>query len=142
MINNKSIPCRRLGKRAHRLGATAVEFAVVAPLVFFFFFAAMEFCRVAMIRHTCDNAVYEAARRAIIPGGTATEASNQATAVLASLGVNSATVNITPAVLSSTTRDVTVRVTVPLDGNSYGPTKFFAGKTITRELTMRREGVR
>ncbi len=47
-----------------------VEFAIVAPLLFFLFFASMEFCRVAMIRHTADNAVYEGCRVGIIPGAT------------------------------------------------------------------------
>ncbi len=55
-----------------------VEFAIVAPLLFLFFFAAMEFCRVAMIRHTADNAVYEGCRVGIIPGATVDEAKAEA----------------------------------------------------------------
>ncbi len=42
-------------KRARR-GATLVEFALVVPILFLLFFAAVEFARVAMIRHTVDNA--------------------------------------------------------------------------------------
>jgi Flp pilus assembly protein TadG len=119
-----------------------VEFAIVAPLLFFFFFAAFEFCRVAMIRHTADNAVYEAARVAIIPGATATKAREEATLILNSLGLNNVNVTVTPAVIDRDTEQVTVRVQVPLDGNSFVPNEFFSGKTIQRELTMQREGVR
>ena len=46
-----------------RPGATLLEFAVVVPLLFLCFFAAFEFCRVAMIQHTADNAVYEGCRK-------------------------------------------------------------------------------
>ena len=63
---------KRVSQR--RTGAVMVEFVIVAPLLFLFFFAAFEFCRVAMIRHTADNAVYEGARIGIIPGATADEA--------------------------------------------------------------------
>lgn len=95
-----------------------------------------------MIRHTADNAVYEGARRAIIPGGTATDARDQAALVLRSLGVNNVNITITPATIARDTPQVTVRVNIPLDSNSFVPNQFFAGKSIQRELTMQREGVR
>ncbi len=119
-----------------------VEFAIVAPIVFLLFFASLEFCRVSMIRHTADNAIYEGARRAMIPGGTAAEAHDTTAAVLSTLGVNSVNITVTPATIDKTTREVTVRVRIPLDGNSFVPNQFFAGKSIERELTMLREGVR
>ncbi len=128
-------------RSATRRGATAVEFAIVAPIVFLLFFASFEFCRVAMIRHTADNAVYEGARRAIIPGGTAADARDQAALVLSSLGVNNVNITVTPATIDRDTPEVTVRVRIPLDSNSFVPNQFFAGQVIQRELTMRREGV-
>ena len=62
-------------KRIHsnRRGAAAVEFAMTAGLAFFFFFAALEFCRVSMMRHTVQNALYEGARIGIVPGATASD---------------------------------------------------------------------
>ncbi len=51
-----------------------VEFAICFPLLLLFFFAAFEFCRANMIRQTADNAAYEGARRAIVPGATAEDA--------------------------------------------------------------------
>jgi Flp pilus assembly protein TadG len=119
-----------------------VEFALVCPIVFMMFFASIEFCRVAMIRHTADNAIYEGARRAIIPGGTAAEAHDTAVAILTTIGANSVSVVVSPNLITPTTREVTVRATVPLDNNSYLPSLFFARRTINCELTMLREGGR
>ncbi len=132
---------RRPASRRDRRGATMVEFAVTAPIVFLFFFAAFEFCRVAMIRHTADNAVYEAARIAIIPGGTAADARTEAERVLGTIGVTNYNIQIRPAQIQRDTPEITVQVDVPLDQNSFVPNQFVAGRSIRRELTMRREGV-
>ncbi len=119
-----------------------VEFALVVPIVFILFFAAVEFSRVAMIRHSMDSAVYEAARSAIIPGGTSTGAQDEARRILAIIGVSRPTIVVSPSRIDRDTPQVTVRITVPLDANSYGPQQYFAGSSITRELTLRREGIR
>jgi hypothetical protein len=124
-----------------RAGATVVEFALVVPLVLMFAFAAIEVARVVMIRHSVDNAVYESARLAIVPGGTAADARNETQRLFTVIGITDFLVEVVPPVLAPETPDVTVRVTVPLDSNSYFPQQFFAGRTIRRELTMRREGI-
>ena len=124
-----------------RVGATVVEFALVVPLVLMLAFAAIEFARVVMIRHSVDNAVYESARLAIVPGGTAADARNETQRLFSVIGITDFLVEVVPPVLAPETPDVTVRVTVPLDSNSYFPQQFFAGRTIRRELTMRREGL-
>ncbi len=126
----------------NRKGAAMVEFAIVAPILFLFFFAAFEFCRASMIRHTADNAVYEGARAAIIPGATAGEAQAEASLILNSLGLTNTTITVSPAALDADTEEVTVRVRVPLDDNSFLPNLFVGGVEIDRELTMVREGVR
>jgi len=106
-----------------------------------FAFAAIEVARVVMIRHSVDNAVYESARLAIVPGGTAADARNETQRLFTVIGITDFLVEVVPPVLAPETPDVTVRVTVPLDSNSYFPQQFFAGRTIRRELTMRREGI-
>ncbi|MCG8448622.1 MAG: pilus assembly protein [Pirellulales bacterium] len=55
-------------RRQHRAGATATEFAIVAPIFFLFIFVSFEFSRLNVIRHTADSAAYEAARQAMVPG--------------------------------------------------------------------------
>ncbi|MCM2373497.1 TadE/TadG family type IV pilus assembly protein [Aporhodopirellula aestuarii] len=133
-------PSTSASRRAKRTGAVAVEFAVVAPLLFMFFFAGFEFCRVAMIRHTVDNAVYEGARRGIVPGGTNGEVRTEAERVLSTIGLRNFSLSVTPAVFDDETDEITVRLTVPLDVNTFVPAQYFVGKEIQRELTMRREG--
>ncbi len=127
--------------KRHRRGATMVEFALVVPIVFILFFAAVEFSRVAMVRHTIDNAVYEAARVAIVPGGTAADVTAEARRVLSTVGIVSPSIQVTPATILRSTPQVTVRISVPMNANSYVPPQYFAGSVITRELTLRREGV-
>lgn len=117
-----------------------VEFAVTAPIVFLMFFAAFEFCRVAMIRHTVDNAVYEAARASIVPGSTAGQARAKAREILSTLGLQRANIRVTPRVLEPETPEVTVRIRVPIDGNTFAPSQFFNGRRIERTLTLSREG--
>ena len=119
-----------------------VEFAICVPLVFLLFFAAMEFCRVAMIRHTADNAVYESCRVGIIPGATVAEVQAEATRVMGTVGAVNVDLTISPPVIDRETEEVTVRVEVPLDDNSFVPNQFVTGRSIIRELTMRREGIR
>jgi len=128
----------RLGNA--RRGTVMVEFAVVAPLLFLFLFAGFEFCRVAMIRHTVDNAIYEGARRGIIPGGTSAEVTAEAERVLSTIGLTTFSLNVSPALIDDTVDEITVRLTVPLDANTFVPAQYFIGQEITRELTMRREG--
>ena len=134
---------RKQKKRANeRRGAAMVEFAIVAPIVFLLFFAAFEFCRANMIRHTVDNAVYEAARVGIVPGATAAEAQQEAQRILTTIGIVDFSIQVTPGVIDEDTEQVTVRVQVPFDGNSFIPNSFLNGKSVDRELTMVREGVR
>ncbi|TWT55145.1 TadE-like protein [Rubripirellula amarantea] len=128
--------------RRNRRGAAAVEFALVVPVVFLLFFAALEFTRVAMIRHTADNAVYEGCRVGIIPGATSDEVRQTATDIMATLGVTNVTVDVQPGNIDRDTDEVTVSIDIPLDANAYVPNQFVAGKTVTRRLTLRREGIR
>ena len=119
-----------------------LEFAVVSPLLFLCFFAAFEFCRVAMLEHTAGNAVYEGCRKAIIPGGTSREAINEASRIMTTLGITHFNIRVNPLQIHSSTSSVTVRIEVPLNENSFVPNQFVAGKSIVRELTLTREGSR
>jgi Flp pilus assembly protein TadG len=129
-------------RKTARQGAVAVEMAITSGLVFFFFFASLEFCRVAMMRHTVEHALYEGARQGIIPGATVGEVETKARSVLRTIGVGSANVTVTPAVLDNSTREVSVRIQMPLDQNLFAPAFFFRGKSIDRTFVMQREGIR
>jgi Flp pilus assembly protein TadG len=117
-----------------------VEFAIVVPILFLFFFAGFEFCRVSMIRHTVDNAVYESARRGIIPGATSSDVRGEAERILSTIGLNVFDIQVSPGTIDDETEELTVAITVPLDANTFVPAQYFIGKQTRRELTMRREG--
>ncbi len=135
----------RLRSRLHlgyRPGAVMVEMAITSGLLFLFFFAALEFSRVAMIRHSVENALYEGARKGIVPGATPAEMQTAARSILLKVGVTGATIDVSPAIIENSTREVSVRIRLPLDQGLYAPANFFRGKSLDRTLVMQREGIR
>jgi Flp pilus assembly protein TadG len=125
--------------RRNRQGAVVTEFAICAPLLFFFFFASLEFSRVNMIRQSVENAVYEGARRGIVPGATAANCRTAAQAVLNSISASGATINVVPSTITKDTPQVTVEVTVPVNNNSWVFPVFFEGRNISSSMTLNRE---
>jgi Flp pilus assembly protein TadG len=128
----------RLRHNARR-GATAVEFALTAPIFFLFLLAAFEFGWLNVIRHTADNAAYEAARTAIVPGATAAEARTKANRLLRIVGTRGANVTITPDPVTSDTDEVTVAIDIPMRRNGLVVPKFTRRSTITASATLRTE---
>jgi len=142
MIKHLMTSSRYLGSnRRHeaRTGAVAVEFAITAPIFFLFMLAAFEFGWLNVMRHTADNAAYEAARTAIVPGATAAEALAKATSLLNVVGARGATINITPSNITNSTTAVTVAVDLPMSSNGL-ITPRFTGKTVLHSVaTLRTE---
>jgi Flp pilus assembly protein TadG len=122
-----------------RRGATAVEFAIVAPVFFLLLMASFEFSRLNVIRHTADNAAYEAARHAMVPGATAAEAVDKANSILAVVGTRGAKVTINPTALGPDVDSINVRVDVPLGQNGWIVPRFTKSKTLTAQSTLRTE---
>lgn len=129
-------------RRADRRGATLVEFAIVAPLFFLVVLTMFEFTRLNVLRHTADNAAYEAARAAMVPGSNAASAKRKARQLLNIVGAQGAKIRVTPAKITQDTEEVTVTVSVPLNRNGWVAPKFTKGKTFTASSTMRTERVR
>jgi Flp pilus assembly protein TadG len=69
---------RLLKNQAKRTGATAVEFAFMAPFVFLILFGILEYCRYIMVRNVTENAVREGARYALARTDTLQTGINQA----------------------------------------------------------------
>lgn len=139
-VNHTSETSVRCARR--RRGATMVEMAITSGLVFFFFFAALEFCRVSMIRHSVENALYEGARHGIVPGATENEIESVARSVLSRIGVSGANIDVSPKKIRNSTPEVSVRIRLPLDRGLFAPALFFVGKSIDRTLVIQREGAR
>jgi Flp pilus assembly protein TadG len=122
-----------------RRGTAVVEFAFAAPVLFLTIFTSIEFARVHMIRHTVGNAAYEAARRGIVPGVTASDVRDEANLLLSSASIANATVTVTPSTIQPTTPEISVSISVPLNDNGWIAPLFFGGKTVAATTTLSRE---
>ncbi|MEM8946422.1 MAG: TadE family protein [Planctomycetota bacterium] len=128
-------------KRPQRRGATVVEFAIVAPVFFLLLLVSFEFSRLNVIRHTADNAAYEAARIGMVPGATAAEAVAEANRIMNITGARGTRVTVNPANLGPDTTQITVTVDVPMDQNGIVTPAFTSGQTMTSQATLRAERV-
>ena len=136
---------RRLA-RGKRLGAAAVEFAVVAPLFFLLVFGMVEFGRMVMIQQVITNASREGARKAVLDGATSSNVKSSVVTYMSNGGVTIATSNVTvnPTDPSTATAGspVTVTVSVPFSQVSWLPSPMFLGsRQMTASTVMRREAV-
>jgi Flp pilus assembly protein TadG len=130
---------RRSSNNVLRSGAAAVEFALVAPIFFVLLIAAFEFGRLNVVRHTADNAAYEAARTAMVPGATAAEARAEATRLLNIVGARGATITVTPETLDSSVGEVNVTIDVPMNLNGWIAPRFTRTSVIHATSTLRTE---
>ena len=116
-----------------------VEMALTLPLLLLIVMISIEFGRMNIIRHTVDNAAYEAARRGIVPGATAADVESRAREIMGAVGARGVAVTVTPSVIDLNVAEVNVLVEVPADTNGFIAPKFFSGKTMAGNCTMSRE---
>jgi Flp pilus assembly protein TadG len=128
-------PCLPVRRR----GALTVEFALTVPILFLVFFGLVEFCRFNMVRHGVDSAVYEGARRGIVPGAQASDVRTATQRILDSVSVVGATIDVQPTVINADTETVTVSITVPFNSNGWVVPKFLSSATLERSCTLSRE---
>ncbi len=131
----------RRSRQSDRHGASVVEFALVAPVFFLVILAMFEFSWLNVIRHTADNAAYEAARRAIVPGATAAEATAEATRILRAVGARGAQITINPETIASDTRRVQVSIDIPMRDNALTFPRSTGDVVMHAESTLRTERV-
>lgn len=133
---------RPLISQPARAGALTVEMAFALPVLFLLVLGAVDFARLNMLRNSAENAAYEAARRAIVPGATATQASDAAKKVLKAVGASNYTVTVTPATLTEDTTTVTVKVEIPLKNNAWMASAAKTSKVLSKSCTMTREKIK
>jgi Flp pilus assembly protein TadG len=101
--------------------------------------AAFEFGWMNVMRHTADNAAYEAARAAMVPGASAADATAKASSILKIVGARGAKISITPAAITPSTKEVTVDVDVPMSSNALVLPRFTSKTILHSESTLRTE---
>lgn len=125
--------------RAARSGVSAVEFALIAPLLFMVFFASIEFSRLNHVVNTVANAAYAGCRRGIVPGATVASAKAEAEAILSAGLIKDATITVSPDPLVSSSPTVSVTVSAPMNSNGWAPPTFTRNKVISRTCKLTRE---
>lgn len=133
---------RRSDPSDARAGSVTVETAIVLPVLFAIMFASVDCARLNMLRNSAQNAAYEGARSAIVPGASAADAKSAANKVLNAVGVKNYTVAVSPTTITSTTDKVTVTITVPLMNNSWMASSAKTTKNLVRSCTMTIEKTR
>lgn len=119
--------------------AAAVEMAMVLPVLTLFFFAQVELVRLNNIRNSVYLAAYEGARAGLLPGATVSDIQNRCNIILNAVGTLNATITVSPTTITSTTEEISVTVTVPLDDNGWILPTFAGGKVLTATVTLERE---
>jgi Flp pilus assembly protein TadG len=150
----------RCPRAARRTGATAVEFALVAPILFIFILGIIEFNRAFMVQGLLTDAARHGSRKAIIAGATTQQITDAAKNYLTDVGISTESVqvtindgngNVTEAQNVPSYTEITVNVSVDagsvswlpagvqvwLPGVGYIPISISG--TLTGQFTMRRE---
>jgi Flp pilus assembly protein TadG len=133
-------------RTASRRGAAAVEFAVVAPLLFLLVFGTLEFGRAMMSLDLLANAARAGARTGALPNKSNSDVQDSVLNVLNGVGVKGATVSVevngkAGDVASAAQGDsVTVSASVPFAKVSWlGQPLFLGETTLSQKMTMRKE---
>ena len=114
-------------KTNRRHGAVAVEFAIAISILLMLVFASIEIVRLNMLRHSVEQASYQAARKGIIIGAKSNDVKQEATDHLAKLNVIGGTVTVNPDTITDDTEVIQVNVSVPVTGNSWVSPVYFFG---------------
>jgi Flp pilus assembly protein TadG len=129
-------------RRTRRWGASATEFAVVAPVFFLMIVGFIEFGRALMVQQVLVNASRVGARQAITTSATTASVTTAVQNYTSGVAVPGVSVSVTPnpsgAAPGST---ITVTTTVPFTSVSWMASPWFlGGKTLTASSKMRKEG--
>jgi Flp pilus assembly protein TadG len=129
------------GGRGKRTAASAVEFALVAPVMLLFVLGIIEFGRLMMVEQILTNAAREGCRRAVLDNSTESDARAVVNNYLSNSGISGGTMapisNLSTAKAGDT---ITVTVSVPFDNVSWFPVaRWLQGKTLSASVVMRKE---
>jgi Flp pilus assembly protein TadG len=134
---------RKVGRG--RSGTTAVELAILAPLLIALIMGQIESSRLGMVMQLLTTAAREGCRVAVLNGSTQTDVQDRVNAVLSGSGISVGTVTPTcPSPYTWTTAPqgtaITVTLSVPYAQVSWlGTPFFFNGATVTASATLSSE---
>ncbi len=129
-------------RRAPRRGAAALEFAVVAPLLFMLILGLIEFGRLMMVQEVLTNGAREGARQAVLPHATQSDVTTTVQNYMTANMVSGYTLTNTDPATASGGSNVTVTVSVPYANVSWlpaGVVRWSGEQTLTARVVMRKE---
>ena len=120
----------------------AVEFAVIAPLLFLVILASVEFCRAMMVVQSLEEAARSGCRVAILNGTTAADIESEVDRILAPAGIEIYDVATQPVDITTAERfaPVSVSVSAAFENMSWVPLpNYLNGKTYQSTCTLPKE---
>ncbi len=146
MIAPRRFPNNPRCQPSRRQGAAVVEFAIVAPLLFFCIVLPMfEFGSGMMVAELVTNAARAGARVGILPGNTNAAVTATVNSNLSAQGISGATISVlvdgTQADVSTGTigTPITVTVSIPYSSIAWVPGQFLNGLNLTGTQTLPHE---
>lgn len=123
----RHLQSKRIDARQSRRGTAAVEFSICAVVLVLLVFGGIELARASMLQHIADHAAYVAAREVIVPGADASTAIGKANDYMSKLGINGASITVTPSTITESDSVVQVSVEIPGAGNLWVTPQFMLG---------------
>jgi len=128
-----------------RKGAAAMEFAVVAPIMFMMILAMIELGRGLMVVHMLTNAARNGCRAGVVEGKSNADVISAVNTALKPVGISSDTVTVqvndgSGDVINAQAGDeLTVVVRVPTSSVSWVPVTQYLSPSLSGQYTLRRE---
>lgn len=131
-----------------RRGATAVEFAFVAPVFFVTVLGIVELGRACMVGDQLTEAARRAARQGVVEGTSSATIKKAATDYLGNVGINGESVQISindapvdtvEAASMPAYTEITVVISIPVGSCTWVPGGQFLSGSLSGQYTMRRE---
>ena len=127
-------------KRKSRGGAAAVEFAMVAPLLFLMVWGCIELTRYNLMKNVTYHAAFESARIGVKPGATVEDIIAEATFQMKYV-CDECTVTVTPSEIDMNTAEITVSVQVDIRQQGLVAVQYFDNPILEASFTIRRDNV-
>ncbi len=124
-----------------RKGIAAVEFAIVAPIVFLLIFGGIEAASVIQLRSSIQNAARECARHSITPNATTESCQTLAASSFQVSRLRGASVSLSPNPTNAKAGTlISVTAVAPYGSNSWGTGFIFRSSyEIRASVAMRKE---
>ena len=119
-------------QKRNRTGASAIEFALVAPALVILVLGLMEWSRFEMIRQVSSTAAFAAARAGTLPGTTESEMEQRVDEILSVYAISNAMRTGT-----LTADEANVSISIPMADNSWFIKKVFGNSMIQRDFTLK-----